>query len=59
MSSFCFSNMDIREFVGGIEVVSVRSRSMVDGLTLLAPLLLLRTMPGFRELWDVCGACAK
>ena len=48
--SFCFSNMDIRELVGAMELVSVRSTSATEGLTLPGPMLLLRIVPGFRGL---------
>lgn len=51
--------MLIREFVGGMELVSGRSMSTADELTLLAPTLPRRTMPGFSGLWDASGACAK
>jgi hypothetical protein len=42
--------MDIREFVGGIELVSGRSRLIADESTLLAPMLLLRVRFGFSGL---------
>jgi hypothetical protein len=42
--------MEIRELVGGMELVSVASTWAAGNLMLLASTLPLRTMPGFRGL---------
>lgn len=58
VSSVCFSNIDIREFVGGIELVSGRSRLSLEELTLLIPPLFLPIL-GFSGLGVGCevGVC--
>jgi hypothetical protein len=49
--------MDIREFVGGMEVVSGRCKLAVDEWALLITPSLFRIISGFSGLCAGCGDC--